>query len=380
MRGKKNKYHPYYVGRRSARLRFLAGVCTCFMLLAAAACVGFAVFILLDTHVPTRAGDAPAHLPVAATVRETPPPTPTETPAAPPEPVVEAAAWIQIIPPEEEIYTMYIQYVIIPQEYEDIIPPVQAISYAVYVSTPAALTVYAPPIPAEYAFLPFYIHENAALYAAFLQERPYLDVETIIWKVNASVHVPFYSQIRVNHQPNPLFITPTYRLPYGFTPAMLVPVNHAECHLRATPEAVAAFVSLRTSARANGFDLAVTSAYRTARRQSELWVGGGRRDGRVARPYHSEHQTGRALDLWGPGGLLDASGPSPTGRWVADNVHYHGFIIRYRAETTHITGYIHEPWHITYVGAAIAMYMHNNNIISLEEFVGRNPGAALPQV
>jgi D-alanyl-D-alanine carboxypeptidase len=123
--------------------------------------------------------------------------------------------------------------------------------------------------------------------------------------------------------------------------------------------------------------LSITSAFRTAERQRQLFSRNGYRDGAIARPYHSEHQTGRALDLWGPGGLLDARGPSPTGLWVADNAHYYGFIIRYRAETTHITGYIHEPWHITYVGTAISMYMFENNILSLEEFVGRNPGAGL---
>jgi hypothetical protein len=242
---------------------------------------------------------------------------------------------------------------------------------------PAAYDYPAQPIPTEYTLLPFYIHENAALYAEFARERPDLNTEAIIWKVNASVHVPFYSQVRINNQPNPLFSTPTYRLPYGFSPSERVPVNHDSCHLLATPETVAAFRDLRESMRAVGFDASVTSAFRTAARQAELWIGGGRRDGRVARPYHSEHQTGRALDLWGPGGLLDAAGPSPTGRWVANNAHYYGFIVRYRAETTHITGYIHEPWHITYVTREISMYMFENHILSLEEFVGRNPGAAL---
>jgi hypothetical protein len=298
---------------------------------------------------------------------------PAEEPV--PEPVIEPVSWIQIIPSEGEFDVMYAY---IPQEDEEILPPTQPVSY--YISTPAALYIPdALPIPEAYLSLPFYIRENSALYAAFWQQRPDLCVETVIWKVNASVHVPFYSQIRVNYQPNPLFITPTYRLPYGFSPAILVPVNHDDCPLRATPEAVAAFHRLRGAARAAGFDLAVTSAYRTAARQSQLWINGGRRDGRVARPYHSEHQTGRALDLWGPGGgLLDANGPSPTGRWVADNVHEHGFVVRYRAETTHITGYIHEPWHITYVSEPISIYMLENGILSLEEFVGRNPGASLP--
>jgi len=329
------------------------------MLFAAAGCVGFAVFMMIDIQTSAQASVSTDDLPVLAVAQPS-----ASAPVV--DAVVEPVSWIQIIPPDEDL--MYEQYVHIPDEYENIIAPAQ----------PILLALDAPPIPAEYSALPFYINENSTLYAAFWQERPDLDIETIVWMVNASIHVPFYSQISVNYQTNPLFITPAYRLPDGFFPVGLVPVNNDECHLRATPEAVAAFKSLRTAAREAGFDLAVTSAYRSASRQSTLWENGGQRDGRVARPYHSEHQTGRALDLWGPGGLLDSSGPTPTGQWVADNLHEYGFILRYRAETTHITGYIYEPWHITYVSTGISMYMHENNILSLEEFVGRNPGAALP--
>lgn len=369
-------------------MRFFAGLGTCLMLIAAASCVAFAVFMMLDIGAPAQARVVPNAAPVwsasvAVSENSAPEetayiPAPTAEPVTTPEPVyepvseptIEPAVWIPTAPLLDEIADMYAEYVHIglPEEEEALFSPAPTLT----TNSPAL------PIPLEYTELTFYIHANADLYAEFARERPDLDIEAVIWKVNSNVHVPFYSEIRVNNQTNPLFVTPTYRLPYGFTPAELVPVNHAACHLLAVPQAVDAFMLLRASASAAGFNLSVTSAYRTSERQSQLWINGGRRDGRVARPHHSEHQTGRALDLWGPQGLLDAGGPSPTGRWVAANVQFYGFIVRYRAETTHITGYIHEPWHITYVGTEISMYMYENNILSLEEFVGRNPGAALP--
>jgi len=219
----------------------------------------------------------------------------------------------------------------------------------------------------------FYIPENSQLYAPFQAQNPDLNPDQVVWMVNAHLHLPFFGNIIVNNNPNPLLVNTFYRLPDGFVPHELVPVNNANDHLLATPETVEAFRNFRTTARANDLDLTAISAYRTATRQAELWANQNYQDGAVARPHHSEHQTGRALDLWGPGGLLDASGPTQTGRWVADNAHLHGFIVRYRADTTHITGYIYEPWHITYVGLEISMYMHENGILSLEEFVGRNP-------
>lgn len=238
-----------------------------------------------------------------------------------------------------------------------------------------------PPGQEAFAVFPFYKPDHAQAYAEFQVRYPNKNAETVVWKVNALLHLPFYSYIRFNNDPNPLLVNPSHRLPYGFSPAVLVPVYENNPGLLATPATAEAFRRLRTSAIQSGLDLAVASAYRNAERQYYLFWRRGGTDGVVARPYQSEHQTGRALDLWGPGpsGLLDGGGGplSPTGQWVRDNAHNYGFIVRYTEENRHITGFISEPWHITYVTQEIAQYIHQNNLSSLEEFVARNPGVAM---
>jgi len=230
----------------------------------------------------------------------------------------------------------------------------------------------------SFIIFPFYKEEHAQDYVEFQARHPYFDAETVVWKVNALLHLEFYSYIRFNNDPNPLLVNPSHRLPYGFSPAILVPVCSSTPEMFATPETTAAFQRFRASAIQAGFDLAVVSAYRNAERQRVLFDRQPG-DGVVARPYQSEHQTGRALDLWGPiGGLMDSSGPpTPVGIWVRENAHNYGFIVRYTAENTHITGFISEPWHITYVGLPISQYIINNNLSSLEEFVARYPGVGI---
>ena len=250
-----------------------------------------------------------------------------------------------------------------------------------YIEADINTAYYADELPPEptspFMAYSFFIPENEEIYAIFHAERPDLDAQTVVWMVNVHLHLPFFERIYVNEDPNPLLINSFYRLPAGFVPQSLVRVTHANCNFLATPETAAAFRKLRASAAEAGHDIHLASAFRSASRQQEIFDNRGARDGRIMRPYHSEHQTGRALDLNGPHGLLDRAGPTPTGTWVANNAHLYGFIIRYRAETTHITGIIHEPWHITYVGLEISMYMNENGILSLEEFVGRNPGASI---
>ena len=50
-----------------------------------------------------------------------------------------------------------------------------------------------------------------------------------------------------------------------------------------------------------------------------------------------------------------------------------GFILRYPADKTDITGYTFEPWHFRYVGVDLATEMRDRGITTLEEFFGLPP-------
>lgn len=82
-----------------------------------------------------------------------------------------------------------------------------------------------------------------------------------------------------------------------------------------------------------------------------------------ARPGHSEHQTGYALDVCVTNEEMERLAIG-----LAEYVHEYGFIIRYPQGLTHLTGYQYEPWHITYVGKSVAAVMKQNNIQTLEEY------------
>ena len=88
-----------------------------------------------------------------------------------------------------------------------------------------------------------------------------------------------------------------------------------------------------------------------------------------ARPGHSEHQTGRAIDLCGSFGSLNDFINTPEGPWVNENCYKYGFIVRYQQDIVSLAGYKYEPWHITYVGTEVAQAMHDLNIRCLEEYV-----------
>ncbi|KKX99605.1 M15 family metallopeptidase [Microbacterium sp. Ag1] len=96
-------------------------------------------------------------------------------------------------------------------------------------------------------------------------------------------------------------------------------------------------------------------------------------DAGSARPGHSEHQTGLALDVVACGagcGGLDGFGGTAQSDWVAAHAWEYGFIVRYEQVGTPVTGYAPEPWHLRYVGVDLAAAYHEGGFHTLEEFFG----------
>lgn len=95
-----------------------------------------------------------------------------------------------------------------------------------------------------------------------------------------------------------------------------------------------------------------------------------------APPGGSEHHTGLAADICTPSivnryGQLDSSfGKTTEGKWLRNNCHKYGFILRYDSGKEDITGYNYEPWHFRYVGKTHAKEIARLGI-TYEEYVSK---------
>ncbi len=142
--------------------------------------------------------------------------------------------------------------------------------------------------------------------------------------------------------------------------------------------AARAIAQLVQDARAAGLQLRIISAYRPYATQVALYNSYVARDGQAAadtysaRPGHSEHQTGLAVDLDDFAGcyLNTCFAQTPAGAWVAENAAAYGFVIRYPEGQEGVTGFMFEPWHLRYVGVELAAEMRATGTTTLEEFFG----------
>lgn len=172
------------------------------------------------------------------------------------------------------------------------------------------------------------------------------------------------------------------RLPGGYIPNDLVTpkVNlrlasdSPEMQLRL--QASTHLEHLFTSANNQGIKLMMASAYRSYDKQADLYNfyieknGQASADDYSARPGHSEHQTGLAVDIEPLNRMCELEecfATTPEGLWLADNAPSYGFIIRYEKNKKAITGYEYEPWHLRFLGIELAEKVKRSGL-TLEEY------------
>jgi D-alanyl-D-alanine carboxypeptidase len=154
------------------------------------------------------------------------------------------------------------------------------------------------------------------------------------------------------------------------------------------PEVIPDLAAMRAAAAAAGAPIAVRSAYRSYATQVTTfrqWVaqGGYAMALRTsARPGHSEHQLGTALDFqtaggpapWGPGADWART---PSGAWMRANAWRFGFLMSYPKGAASRTCYDYEPWHYRYVGRAEAKAVHDSGL-TLREWLFRHTNVVIP--
>lgn len=167
-----------------------------------------------------------------------------------------------------------------------------------------------------------------------------------------------------------VLLDPMFRLADDDVPHDLVPV--AEAGLAGEGSVRLLVIDdLRAMARAAGkagVKLTVRSAFRDVDDQRQTLDSLAQAFGRswaeqsAARPGHSEHQLGTALDLDGG----DA--------WLATHSWEFGFVVSYPPDRSPTyTCYKAEPWHVRYIGRVKARAVHDSGL-SLREWLWAHGG------
>lgn len=127
-----------------------------------------------------------------------------------------------------------------------------------------------------------------------------------------------------------------------------------------TPAAAQAWQSMQAAALRDGIELKIASAYRASLRQVELIQK--KLDAGIAidtilqvlaPPGCSEHHTGRAVDIFEPGGpvVTEAFETTSAFAWLNQHAAEFGFSLSFPRDNPY--GYVYEPWHWCFASDAV---------------------------
>ena len=186
----------------------------------------------------------------------------------------------------------------------------------------------------------------------------------------------FYKEINVIDNPNDLvLVNKNNRLKSNYIPNDLVKldINYSNKDKYLKKNAAYSFYKLSKDAKKLGFRIIIVSGYRSYEYQDKLFSYYVLEKGLdyalmcSAKPGHSEHQTGLAIDVEGSNYDYNLFEKSKDFNWMKNNAHKYGFILRYPKGKEYITGFKYEPWHYRYVGNEVAKYIYEHKI-TFEEY------------
>jgi len=217
----------------------------------------------------------------------------------------------------------------------------------------------------------YFLLRNLDRYLEFRNDNLNMSYSEIIALVNVNANHEWYEYELVADlsKGNLMLVNKFFKLEDDFMPDDIVNISSRfayEGH-SVKQNVLDAFIDMQSAADEAGLRIIINFGFRTHAEQQRLWDrefnlrGRTSADSLVARPGHSEHQTGLAIDIARTFCSEDFS-LTEEYQWLLANAYKFGFILRYPDGKQHITGFRFEPWHWRYVGQENAERIFNTGL------------------
>ena len=219
----------------------------------------------------------------------------------------------------------------------------------------------------------YFIKKNLEKYIDYYEEHLNSKSNEVISIINVGADREHYSNVEdTDLSKEKLLITNKYyKLNENYEPTDLVDISNQYAYgenQKLRSEAYEWYITMFNMAKQENIKIIVNSSYRSYKEQDETYnyylnnYTQEQADAYAAKPGHSEHQTGLAVDVIAPGYDRKTFDQSEAFKWLENNAYKYGFILRYPKDKEKLTGYNYESWHYRYVGVDAAKVIHDEKI------------------
>lgn len=232
----------------------------------------------------------------------------------------------------------------------------------------------------------YFLFKNLDKYLEYKKENDSKKNSDIIAIINTEANIDWLDNERKTDtsKESLMLVNRIYGLSSDYEPNDIVdiPSLYAYTGKKISNSILNDIISLIDEGKEQGFTFVVSDGYRSYKEQENIYnnyknsFGESEADIYVAKPGHSEYQTGLSFDLMPYNKVIDNPSESEEYKWLKDNAYKYGFIFRFPKDKENLTKFNSSTWRLRYVGNEASTIIYNENLC-LEEYIaywGNNNG------
>ena len=225
----------------------------------------------------------------------------------------------------------------------------------------------------------YFIYSNLDKYIEYKNSNKSYDNSKVIAIINTEANIDWFDNEKETDTSDKelMLVNRLYGLNKDFEVEDLVtvPSKYAYSGNKISESILDNIMSLADEAKENGYTFVVSGSYRSYKDQEKLYnsyvnsYGKSEADKIVARPGHSEYETGLSFGFvpYNKSYSSDKAVLSEEYLWLKENAHNYGFIFRFESGKEYLTGFNADTWRLRYVGEEAASIIYANNL-TFEEY------------
>lgn len=223
----------------------------------------------------------------------------------------------------------------------------------------------------------YFIFKKLDDYISYMDKNKKLTAKEVVKIINTSTNVEWIDEERDTDASKGelMLVNRLYGLSSSYEPEDIVkvPEHYAYSGKKISQSILNNIIELIDKAKESGYTLVVSAGYRSYKEQEDIYnsykdsVGLSETDRLVARPGHSEYQTGLSVEIVPYNKVIEDVTTNEEYIWLNNNAHLYGFIFRFTKEFEDITKFDASSWRLRYVGVDAAKKIYDEKI-SFEEY------------